>query len=98
MIISLFLLVLGGYYLGKYFLGLNDGNTYKLMLVIFIIVFLSEMFLLVLKMNKESESGVGGGSVKLKKSSFAYMFNKKYRDEVEKIKFERRGKVHQKID
>ena len=39
---SFFLLVLGSYYVGKYFFGLSDSNTLKLVLVITIIVFLSD--------------------------------------------------------
>ena len=79
MLASLFLLVLGSYYLGKYFLGMNDSATYKLVLVITIVVLISEMVLIVLKMNKEDEKNLT--IKKIKESSFAYKFNKKYRDQ-----------------
>jgi hypothetical protein len=55
MVGSLFLLALGSYYMGKYLLGLSDSATYKLVLVVTIIVMLSEMILIVIKnlnMNK----------------------------------------------
>jgi hypothetical protein len=79
MVGSLFLLSLGSYYLGKYFFNMSEPNTYKLVLVITIIVLISEMVLLVLKMNKESEKTLT--PKKIKESSFAYKFNKKYRDQ-----------------
>ena len=92
MIISFFLLVLGSYYLGKYFLGLNDSNTLKLVLVITIIVFLSETCLLMLslhkedmKRQKEGVQSIGG----YYKDSFAYRFNKNYRNKVNNKYFQK---------
>ena len=88
MIISFFLLVIGSYYLGKYFFGLSDSNTLKLVLVITIIVFLSETCLLLLSLHKEDmkkikegnqQNNVYGGYYK---NSFAYKFNKDYRNKV----------------
>lgn len=80
MVGSLLLLALGGYYLGKYFLGMSDSNTYKLVLVITIVVMLSEMILLILKLNRETEKKLQTNK-KLRENSFAYKFNKKYRDQ-----------------
>jgi len=78
MVGSFFLIVLGSYYLGKHFFGMQDSNTYKLVLVITIIVLISEMFLLIIKLNKSDESNLL--PEKLKERSFAYRFNKKYRE------------------
>jgi hypothetical protein len=93
MIASFFLLVLGSYYLGKYFFGMSDSNTYKLVLVITIIVLLSEMFLFLIKMNKDSEKILTPG--KIMETSFAYKFNKQYRDIVTSAM--RKKKVFDKV-
>ena len=86
MIISFFLLVIGSYYLGKYFFGLNDSNTLKLVLVITIIVFLSETCLLLLSFHKEDlkrqKEGIKTGQNRYYSDSFAYRFNKEYRNQV----------------
>jgi hypothetical protein len=86
MIISFFLLVIGSYYLGKYFFGLNDSNTLKLVLVITIIVFLSETCLLLLSFHKEDlkrqKEGIKSGKSNYYSDSFAYRFNKNYRNQV----------------
>ena len=88
MIISFFLLVIGSYYLGKYFFGLNDSNTLKLVLVITIIVFLSETCLLLLSFHKEDlkrqKEGIRTGQNNYYSDSFAYRFNKDYRNSVNK--------------
>ena len=88
MIISFFLLVIGSYYLGKYFFGLNDSNTLKLVLVITIIVFLSETCLLLLSFHKEDlkrqKEGIRTGQNNYYSDSFAYRFNKEYRNSVNK--------------
>lgn len=88
MIISFFLLVMGSYYLGKYFFGLNDSNTFKLVLVITIVVFLSETCLLLLSfhredMKRQQEISLRGAN-KYYSNSFAYKFNKGYRNNVDK--------------
>ena len=86
MIISFFLLVMGAYYLGKYFFKLSDSNTLKLVLVITIIVFLSETCLLLLSFHKEDmrrqEEGIRTGRNTYYSDSFAYRFNKAYRNNV----------------
>ena len=86
MIFSFFLLVIGSYYLGKNFFGLSDSNTYKLVLVITIIVFLSETFLLLLSLHKEDmkrqKEGGQNGVYGYYKDSFAYRFNRDYRNKV----------------
>jgi hypothetical protein len=88
MIISFFLLVIGSYFLGKYFFGLNDSNTLKLVLVITIIVFLSETCLLLLSFHKEDLKRQkeiiqkGESHNKYYSNSFAYRFNKDYRSSV----------------
>lgn len=87
MIISFFLLVIGSYYLGKYFFGLSDSNTLKLVLVITIIVFLSETCLLLLSFHKEDlkkqKEGIRSGQNKYYSNSFAYRFNKDYRNRID---------------
>ena len=92
MIISFFLLVLGSYYLGKYFLGLSDSNTLKLVLVITIIVFLSETCLLMLSLHKEDMKRQKEGVQSIRgyyKDSFAYRFNKNYRNKVNNKYFQK---------
>ncbi len=79
MVGSLFLLALGSYYMGIYLLNLSDSATYKLVLVVTIVVMLSEMILVVIKMHRESEKTLT--PKKIKESSFAYKFNKKYREQ-----------------
>jgi hypothetical protein len=78
MVGSFFLIVLGSYYLGKHFFGMQDSSTYKLVLVITIIVLISEMFLLIIKLNRSTDNKLI--SSKMKERSFAYKFNKKYRE------------------
>ena len=87
MIISFFLLVMGAYYLGKYFFKLSDSNTLKLLaLVITIIVFLSETCLLLLSFHKEDmrrqKEGIRTGRNTYYSESFAYKLNKAYRNNV----------------
>ena len=87
MVFSFFLLVIGSYYLGKYFFEMSDSNTFKLVLVITIIVFLSETCLLLLSLHKEDmkrqkEGGGPNGINRYYKNSFAYRFNKDYRNKV----------------
>ena len=93
MIVSFFLLVIGSYYLGKYFFGLSDSNTLKLVLVITIIVFLSETCLLMLSLHKEDmkrqEEGKQTGGGGYYRDSFAYRFNKEYRNRVNNQYFQR---------
>jgi hypothetical protein len=99
MIISFFLLVIGSYYLGKYFFGLSDSNTLKLVLVITIIVFLSETCLLLLSFHKEDlkrqKEGIKTGQNGYYSDSFAYRFNRNYRNTVNQ-RYDRKYK--QKID
>ena len=77
MIGSLLLLVLGGYYLGKYYFQMDDGNTYKLVLVVTIIVVFAEAMLLILKLDKYSKTAP---TPKQMENSFAYRFNQSYRN------------------
>jgi hypothetical protein len=79
MVGSFFLIVLGSYYLGKHLLELDDSVTYKLVLVVTIVVFIAESVLLMLKLHRESEKL--GSYSKGKTNSFAYRFNRKYRIE-----------------
>lgn len=78
MIVSFFLIVIGSYFLGKSFLGLNDFNTYILMLVVTIIVFISETCLIMLKIHKEQMTNPQFQNIQ--KHSFAYRFNSQYRN------------------
>ena len=80
MIASFFLLVLGSYYFGKQFLGLSESNTYKLVLVVTVIVFLSETCLLLLKIHKEQMTHAS--KERVVNNSFAYRFNKQYRNKI----------------
>lgn len=92
MIVSFFLLVIGSYYLGKYFFGLSDSNTLKLVLVITIIVFLSETCLLLLSLHKEDMKRLKEGKQDIGsyyRESFAYKFNKNYRNHVNNQYFQK---------
>lgn len=77
MIGSFLLIVLGGYYLGKYYFEMEDHNTYKLVLVITIVVIIAEGMLLILKLNKYSKDIPASSQIE---NSFAYRFNKSYRN------------------
>ncbi len=77
MIGSFLLIVLGAYYLGKYYFEMEDQNTYKLVLVITIIVIIAEGMLLILKLNKYSKIVPTSSQIE---NSFAYRFNKSYRN------------------
>jgi len=80
MIGSFFLLVLGSYYLGRDYLGWSQANTLKLTLVVTIVVFFAEAFLLIIKLSKEDTSQNIKASDKIKKYSLAYQLNQKYRN------------------
>lgn len=95
MIGSFFLLVLGAYYLGKHFLQMNDSATYKLVLVVTIVVVLSETVLLMIKLNKQTQGKLS--TKEIREKSFAYKFNKNYREKFKDYKLDR-TKIHQKTD
>lgn len=80
MIGSFFLLVLGSYYLGKDYLGWSPANTLKLTLVVTIIVFFAEAFLLIIKLSKQDESKKYKVNDNIRKYSLAYQLNQKYRN------------------
>ena len=91
MTFSFFLFVVASYYIGKYCIGLSDSNTIKLVLVVTIIVILSEICLLLLSIHKEDmknmKKQVEGINREIGRyyysNSFAYKFNKEYRNKVE---------------
>lgn len=96
MVASFFLIVLGSYYLGIYYLEWSKANTLKLTLVVTIIVFLAEAFLLIIKMHREdmknykSKRPYGyGANENIRKNSLAYRLNAKYRESFEKPKFDK---------
>lgn len=80
MIASFFLLVLGSYYLGRDYLGWSPANTLKLTLVVTIVVFFAEAFLLIIKLSKQEDSRKYKASDHIKKNSLAYQLNQKYRN------------------
>lgn len=80
MIGSFFLLVLGSYYFGKDYLGWSPANTLKLTLVVTIIVFFAEAFLLIIKLSKNEDYSTKTASENIKKYSLAYQLNPKYRN------------------
>jgi len=77
---SFFLLVLGSYYFGRDYLGLSPANTLKLTLVVTIIVFFAEAFLLIIQLSKQEESKKYKVSENIKKYSLAYQLNQNYRN------------------
>jgi len=80
MIASFFLLVLGSFYLGRDYLEWSPANTLKLTLVVTIIVFFAEAFLLIIKLSKQEDSKNFKASDRIKKYSLAYQLNEKYRN------------------
>ena len=90
MIGSFFLIVLGSYYLGKYIFEWKDANTYKLVLVVTIIVFIAEAVLLMIKLHRDTvKVNMNGQS---RNNSFAFRFNKKYRNTLSKNKIHTKEK------
>jgi hypothetical protein len=94
MISSFFLIVLGSYYLGIYYLEWSKASSLKLTLIVTIIVFFAEAFLLIIKMHREdNKSFRNKASENIKNNSLAYKLNQKYRDSFNKAKIESRNKV-----
>jgi len=85
MIGSFFLLVYGAYFLGKRVLKLNESNTYILTLIVTIIVFLSETVLMLITIQQKELKERNSDptyNVRYYKNSFAYQFNKNYRNHI----------------
>ena len=80
MIASFFLLVLGSYYLGRDYLEWSPASTLKLTLVVTIVVFFAEAFLLIIKLGKQEDNTNVKANDKIKKYSLAYQLNQKYRN------------------
>ena len=78
MIGSFFLLVLGSYYLGKDYLGWSQSSTLILTLIVTIVVFFAESFLLIIKLNKQTSNVKATENIK--KYSLAYRLNANYRN------------------
>jgi hypothetical protein len=89
MVGSFFLIVFGSYYLGKILFGLNEKNNFILVLVVSIIVFIAEAILLMIKLHKDSARM----SNKTRENSFAYRFNRKYRNNFVKTKVHEKPKT-----
>ena len=85
MIGSFFLLVYGAYFLGKRVFKLNESYTYILTLVVTIVVFLSEVVLLLIHIHQKElkeKNSDPNYNIKYYKNSFAYQFNKNYRNHI----------------
>lgn len=94
MIASFFLIVLGSYYLGIYYLEWSKANTLKLTLVVTIIVFFAEAFLLIIKMHREDTKRYKfKASDNIRNNSLAYRLNAKYREKFNSIGIAKKGKV-----
>lgn len=92
LLVSFFLVIFGTYSVCKYFFELSDETNFKFTLVISIIVMFAEAVLLLIKLEKESNKEI---SIKgLKKSSFAYKFNKNYRSQLENEEENKKRKVN----
>ena len=81
MIGSFFLLVYGAYFLGKRVFKLNESNTYILTLI----VFLSETVLMLISIQQKElreRNSDPTYNIKYYKNSFAYQFNKNYRNHI----------------
>jgi hypothetical protein len=92
---SFFLIVIGAYYFCDIILQLNKENTYKITMVITIIVLLAEAILLMIRLDKDNNKVIQGKG--LNKKSFAYKFNSEYREKVDKeLEKRKKGKVYNK--
>lgn len=78
---SFFLVCFGCYYFCDMLLNLKKENTYKIMIVVSVVVLIAEAFLLMIKLDKETKNEIRGKG--LDKTSFAYKFNKEYREKVD---------------
>jgi len=92
MVGSFIFVALGSYYLGKYVLEWKDAHTYVLTLIISIVVILAESILLMMKLHRSNRDLYRGQGDKLKKTSFAYSFNKSYRDKFKEFNERQREK------
>jgi hypothetical protein len=94
MISSFFLIVLGSYYFGIYYLEWSKANSLKLTLIVTIIVFFAEAFLLIIKMHREDTKLFRyKASDNIKNNSLAYRLNQKYRDSFNNVKIKSKNKV-----
>jgi hypothetical protein len=82
---SFFLIVFGSYYMGKYVFDMPDKYNYILVLIVSIVVFIAEAVLLMIKLHKDSMI-MNAARGNLKENSFAYRFNKSYRNKFVKTK------------
>merc|ERR1711957_275600 len=93
-VVSFFLLVLGSYYLGIYWLEWSKESTLKLTLVVTIIVFFAEAFLLIIKMHREDTKTYRyKASDNIRNNSLAYKLNAKYRESFNQNEKDRKSKV-----
>lgn len=91
LIVSFFLVIFGSFWLCKYIFELSDLSTFKITLVISIVVMFAEAMLLLIKLDKESKKEINLKG--LKKGSFAYKFNKSYRDKLDIIEKKKQNKT-----
>jgi hypothetical protein len=90
LLFSFFLIVIGTYSVCKFIFNFSDSATFKFTLVTSVIVMFAETFLLLIKLDKESKKEM---SKTLKKSSFAYRFNKDYRRVIDSNDRNGKGKI-----
>jgi len=95
MVTSLIFVALGSYYLGKYVLEWKDAHTYILTLIISIVVIFAESILLMMKLHKNNRDLYKSNGEKLKKTSFAYGFNKSYREKFKEFSERQKHKFSQ---
>lgn len=96
LLVSFFLVIFGTYSLCKYMLELSDSATFKITLIVSIIVMFAETFLLLIRMDKENKKDINKKG--LQKTSFAYKFNKDYRQQFNKGSFTSNTQSKTKVD
>lgn len=91
LIISFFLVIFGTYSVCKFVGEFTDETSFKITLVVSIIVMFAEAVLLLIKLEKDNNKDIKlrGG----KKQSFAYRFNKQYRMQQENPKDQKPTKM-----
>mmetsp|Transcript_18650 Transcript_18650/g.19295 ORF Transcript_18650/g.19295 Transcript_18650/m.19295 type:complete len:272 (+) Transcript_18650:13-828(+) len=85
---SFLLIAIGTYCFCDFILGLKKETTLKITIVVTIVVLIAEAFLLIIRLDKDTKREIRGKG--LDKKSFAYKFNREYRERVDKELQERK--------
>ena len=92
-LVSFFLIFMGTYFFCDWVLEMKKSNTYKITIVVSVIVLITEAILLIIKLDKDNAKYIQTKG--LNKNSIAYKFNSDYRNKIEN-EVNKKKKVHQK--